>query len=112
LKTFDDYYNRLLKMKSNIYIGEEIVGRDDPRLRGGMNIIKVTYDCAHDEEYEDLCVATSHLTGKKINRFTHIHQSEDDLLKKQLMTRLLCHRVGGCIQRCMGCDALNALSVI
>lgn len=112
LKTFDDYYNRLLKMKPNIYIGEEVVGRDDPRLRGGMNIIKVTYDCAHDEEYEDLCVATSHLTGKKINRFTHIHQSEDDLLKKQLMTRLLCHRVGGCIQRCMGCDSLNALSVI
>lgn len=28
------------------------------------------------------------------------------------MTRLLCHRVGGCIQRCMGNDALNALAVV
>jgi len=99
-------------MKPNIYIGEEKVGRDDPRIRGGMNIIKETFDRAHDPEYEDLCIATSHITGKKINRFCHIHQSEEDLLKKQRMTRLLCYRVGGCIQRCMGIDAMNALSVI
>ncbi|MFX0144040.1 MAG: 4-hydroxyphenylacetate 3-hydroxylase N-terminal domain-containing protein, partial [Candidatus Hodarchaeota archaeon] len=99
-------------MKPNVYIGEEKVGRDDPRIQGGMNIIKETFDRAHDPEYEDLCTATSHLTGKKISRFCHIHQSEDDLLKKQKMTRLLCHRVGGCIQRCMGIDAMNALSII
>lgn len=99
-------------MKPNVYIGEEKVGRDDPRLRGGMNIIKETFDRAQDPEYEDLCTVTSHITGKKINRFCHIHQSEEDLLKKQKMTRLLCHRVGGCIQRCMGIDAMNALSVI
>ncbi|MHA1797283.1 MAG: 4-hydroxyphenylacetate 3-hydroxylase family protein [Candidatus Helarchaeota archaeon] len=112
MRTFEQYVEDLKKMKPNVFIGEEKVGRDDPRLRGGMNIVKVTFDLAHDPEWEDLCTATSHITGKKINRFTHIHQSEDDLLKKQLMTRLLCHRVGGCIQRCMGIDALNALSVI
>ena len=68
-------------MKPNIYIGEEKVGRDDPRIQGGMNIIKETFDRAYDPEYEDLCTATSHITGKKINRFCHIHQSEEDLLK-------------------------------
>ena len=99
-------------MKPNVYIGDEKVGRDDPRIQGGMHIIKETFDHVQDPEYEDLCTATSHLTGKKINRFCHIHQSEEDLLKKQKMTRLLCHRVGGCIQRCMGIDALNALSII
>ncbi|KKN44002.1 hypothetical protein LCGC14_0697370, partial [marine sediment metagenome] len=99
-------------MKPNVYIGEEIVGREDPRIQGGMNIIKETFIHVQEPEYEDLCTATSHLTGKKINRFCHINQSEDDLLKKQKMTRVLCHRVGGCIQRCMGIDALNALSVI
>ena len=99
-------------MKPNVYIGEEKVGRDDPRLRGGMNIIRETFDRAYDPEYEDLCTVTSHITGKKINRFCHIHQSKEDLLKRQKMTRLLCHRVGGCIQRCMGIDSLNALSVI
>ena len=112
MRTFEQYVEDLKKMKPNIFIGEEKVGRDDPRLRGGMNIVKVTFDLAQDPEWEDLCTATSHITGKKINRFTHIHQNEEDLLKKQKMTRLLCHRVGGCIQRCMGIDALNALSVI
>jgi len=112
MKTFDDYYNRLLKMKPNIWIGDEKVGRDDPRIRGGMNIIKETFDKAYDPEYEDICVATSHLTGEKINRLCHIHRSKEDLLKKQQVTRVLGHRVGGCIQRCMGIDALNALSVI
>ncbi|HEY0087917.1 MAG TPA: 4-hydroxyphenylacetate 3-hydroxylase N-terminal domain-containing protein [Candidatus Lokiarchaeia archaeon] len=112
MKTSEEYYNRLLKMKHNIYIGAEKVGRDDPRFLSGIKTIKETYDRVLDSEYEELCTATSHISGKKISRFCHIHQSIEDLLKKQRMTRVLCHRVGGCIQRCMGIDALNALSVI
>ena len=55
-----------------------------------------------------MCIRDS-ITGETINRCTHIHHSQEDLLKKQLMTRLICHRVGGCMQRCMGTDAMNAL---
>jgi len=112
MKTFEEYLESLYSMKKNIWIGDEVVGRDDPRIRGGINILRETYDLAHDKKFEDLCTATSHLTGEKINRFCHIHQSKEDLFKKQRMTRVLCHRVSGCIQRCMGIDALNALSVI
>ena len=53
--------------------------------------------------------ATTHLTGKKINRFTHIHQSRDDLIKKVQMLRLISHETASCFQRCVGFDALNAL---
>ena len=42
----------------------------------------MTYDLAQEPEYEELMTATSHLTGKKINRFAHIHQSTEDLVKK------------------------------
>jgi 4-hydroxybutyryl-CoA dehydratase/vinylacetyl-CoA-Delta-isomerase len=112
IKTFDEYYDRLKKMRNNIYMGGEKVGRTDDRLAGQLRIIKETYDLAHNPDWDGLCTATSHLTGKKISRFTHIHQSVDDLLKKQEMTRLLCHRVGGCIMRCMGIDVMNALSVV
>jgi aromatic ring hydroxylase len=35
--------------------------------------------------------------------------STEDLHRKQDMTRLLCQKVGGCIQRCMGIDATNAV---
>jgi 4-hydroxyphenylacetate 3-monooxygenase/4-hydroxybutyryl-CoA dehydratase/vinylacetyl-CoA-Delta-isomerase len=102
----------MYKMKPNIYVGGEVIDRRDPRLSAGFYAMKQTFDCARDDRYRDICTATSHLTGETINRFTHIHQTRDDLFKKQEMTRLLCHRVGGCIQRCMGVDALNALSVV
>ncbi len=60
-------------------------------------------------EYEDLLTAKSHLTGKKISRFTHIHQSVDDLIKKVQMLRVVAHETASCFQRCVGFDALNAL---
>jgi len=110
--TFEQYRDRLLKMKANIYIGGEVIDRADPRVAPGMYVMRQTFDCAHDDRYKEFCTAKSHLTGETINRFTHIHQSIEDLLKKQKMTKLLSHRVGGCIQRCMGIDAINALSVV
>ena len=93
----------------------ELVDRDHPRMEGAANIIAKTYDMVTDPEfkkYEDIITATSHLTGKKINRFCNIHRSVADLLSKQKMTRLTCHQVGGCIGRCMGIDAINANSVV
>lgn len=110
--TYEAYVSRLRKMKPNVYIRGQKVDRTGDWINGGLYVMKQTYDCAHDPAYEEVCTATSHLTGEKINRFNHIHRNMDDLLKKQRMTRLLCHRVGGCIQRCMGVDALNALSVV
>ncbi|MHA1783435.1 MAG: 4-hydroxyphenylacetate 3-hydroxylase family protein, partial [Promethearchaeota archaeon] len=44
-----------------------------------------------------------------INRFTHIHQSIDDLIKKVQMQRLIGQETGCCFQRCVGFDAANAL---
>jgi len=110
--TGDQYRERIAKLKPNAYMGGKIVDRFDPKLLGGINVMAATYDFAFDPESRDIGVATSHLTGKKINRFTHIHQSVEDLFAKQKMTRLYCQEVGGCIHRCMGIDALNALSVV
>lgn len=67
---------------------------------GGTYVMKQCYDTANDPEYADVCVVIDP-DGSVHNRSTHIHQSVEDLLKKQLMTRLICHRVGGCMQRCM-----------
>jgi len=109
--TGDQYRERLRKLKPNVYMGGKIVDRFDDRLIGGMNVMAMTYDFAFDPGFEDIGVATSHWTGERINRFTHIHQSTEDLFSKQKMTRLYSQEVGGCIQRCMGIDSLNALSV-
>jgi len=112
VRTAEQYLDKLRSMRPNVYMGGELVQRDDPRLIPGINIMSETFNYAADPRHKDLMVATSHITGQSINRFCHIHQSIDDLLKKQEMTRFLCTRTGGCIQRCMGVDALNALSVI
>ncbi len=112
MRTAGEYLERLRALRDNVYLGGELVKRDDPRLMPGINVVAETFNYAAGEEYRGLLTAVSHLTGKTINRFCHIHQSAEDLLKKQEMTRFLCTRTGGCIQRCMGTDALNALSVI
>ncbi|MFX0211127.1 MAG: 4-hydroxyphenylacetate 3-hydroxylase family protein [Candidatus Hodarchaeota archaeon] len=112
MKTSQEYKESLYKMKHNIFIDGEKVGRDDPRMAGVIKTISQTFDRVDEVEFKDLLTATSHTTGERINRFTHIHQSIDDLLAKQEMIRRICRYTGGCIFRCMGIDAMNALSII
>lgn len=102
-------------MRRNCYINGELIDRDDPQLEGPVNIIAKTYEMPADPEfkqYENLFTAKSHLTGEIVNRFCNLHKSLEDLLAKQRMTRIYCHAVGGCIQRCMGIDSTNALDVV
>ena len=109
MRTKKDYINGLAKMKRNIYFDGQLIDRTDERQMDCLNTIGLTYDEAEKPENQELCTAISHLTGERINRFTHIHQNKEDLHKKQDMTRMLCQKVGGCIQRCMGIDASNGV---
>lgn len=112
LKTSKEYVERLNRMQPNVYAHGRQIRRDDPILEKPINTLRFTFDVAEESEYRDLMVTTSHLTGEKINRFTGLNMSIEDLFKKQEMTRLLCHKVGGCIQRCMATDTLNAMGVV
>lgn len=112
MRTAEQYRKKLRSLRKNVYIDGKLLERDDPLLIPGQNVIAETFNLTADPKYAELLTAKSHLSGKTINRFTHIHQSVDDLMKKQEMTRLLCQYVGGCIQRCMGTDVMNALSVV
>lgn len=114
MKTAAQYEESLRKLNLEVYMfGKRIENVvDDPIIRPSMNAVAKTYDLAHKPEYEDIMTATSHITGKKINRFTHIHQSAEDLVKKSKMGRLLGRETGCCFQRCVGFDALNALSIV
>lgn len=111
MRTSVEYLNRLTGMRKNIYLDGEIIGRDHPKVVHASKAIQLTFDLAEDPKYSQWLKTTSHITGQPINRFTHIHQSPEDLLLKQEMTRVLCNQIGGCIQRCMGCDVMNGLSV-
>ena len=112
MRKYKEYMEKLRGMRKNMYIEGKLVERDDPRLIPSINVLAKTFDLVDDPKFEGLITTKSHLTGEEINRFTHIHQSVEDLLKKQELIRKACHLTGGCIQRCMGWDAINALSVI
>lgn len=111
LMTGKEYIESLRKLNPKVYLFGELIENpvDHPILRPSVNSIAMTYDLAHDPEYEDLLTTTSHLTGKKINRFCHIHQSPEDLVKKIKMQRLLGQKTASCFQRCVGMDALNSI---
>jgi len=114
LMTGIDFENSLRKLKPTVYLfGQRVKDVvDHPIIRPSMKAVAMTYECAHMPEYEDIMTATSHLTGERINRFCHIHQSVDDLVRKSKMGRLLGGKTGTCFQRCVGMDALNALSMV
>ncbi|MCK9362404.1 MAG: 4-hydroxyphenylacetate 3-hydroxylase family protein [Syntrophales bacterium] len=107
------YEESLRKLKLNVYMfGKKVENPvDDPIIRPSMNAVAATYESALKPECEDIMTATSHLTGNRINRFTHIHQSVEDLVKKSKMGRLLGSLTACCFQRCVGMDTLNALSI-
>ncbi|HMF32013.1 MAG TPA: 4-hydroxyphenylacetate 3-hydroxylase N-terminal domain-containing protein, partial [Candidatus Lokiarchaeia archaeon] len=113
MKTPPEYIDSLRKLNLVVYLLGERVSNvvDDPIIRPSLNAVALTYALAQDPQYEDIMTATSHITGNKINRFTHIHQSTEDLVKKSKMGRLVGAHTGCCFQRCVGMDALNALSM-
>jgi 4-hydroxybutyryl-CoA dehydratase/vinylacetyl-CoA-Delta-isomerase len=110
MKTRDEYVDSLRKLNFEVYMFGERVSNvvDHPIVKPSMNAVAATYELAQG----DIMTATSHLSGRRINRFTHIHQSTDDLVRKSKMERMMGAYTGTCFQRCAGMDALNTLSVV
>ena len=111
LMTGTEYIASLRELNTRVYLfGEKIENWvDHPMIRPSIDCVAVTYDLAHQEEYADLMTVKSSLTGKQINRFNHLHQSTDDLMKKVKMQRLCGQKTASCFQRCVGMDSFNAV---
>lgn len=107
----EEYFESLRGLDRDVYLLGERIGDtvDHPMVRPSANAVSESYNPGDEPEAEALLFTTSHLTGKKISRFTHIHQGTDDLMDKVLMQRLLGRRTATCFQRCVGMDGLNAL---
>ncbi len=114
LKTRDEYIDSLRRVSKRVWIMGQAVENvvDHPLVRPSLNACAMTYELAQQPEYADTMRATSNLTGEKVNRFTHLHQSAADLIAKVKMLRLLGQKTGCCFQRCVGMDALNAVDSV
>lgn len=111
LMTGEQYIESIRALNMEVYMfGKRVESPvDDPILRPSLNSVRMTYDLAQMPEYQDLMTAISPYTGNRVNRFTHIHQSTSDLIKKVKMQRLLGQQTAACFQRCVGMDAFNAV---
>jgi len=110
LKNGAEYMESLRRLNPIIYYkGKRIkdVTRH-PATAPHVRAAAMTYALASSREYRDLATATSHLTGRTISRFTHVHQNVEDLIKKIKLLRVLGQKTGTCFQRCVGHDGINA----
>jgi len=111
MRTAEEYVESLRKLNLEVYLfGEQVSNPvDHPIIRPSVNSVAMTYRLAQEPEHQELMTTISSLAGKRINRFTSIHQSNTDLVNKVKMQRLMGQRTGSCFQRCVGYDAMNAL---
>jgi 4-hydroxybutyryl-CoA dehydratase / vinylacetyl-CoA-Delta-isomerase len=111
LKKGSEYIDSLrsLGLEANV-LGERAKGLPDhPLVSPSVCAVASTFDLAHQEECRDLFRAESSLSGDEINRFTHLHRSTEDLVKKVMMQRYCGNVTACCFQRCVGLDAANAV---
>jgi 4-hydroxybutyryl-CoA dehydratase/vinylacetyl-CoA-Delta-isomerase len=114
MMTRSEYLDSLRGLNRRVFIMGEAVKdpTDHPLVHPSLNACSMTYELGQEAAHAGLLTAPSSLTGEKINRFTHLHQSPSDLVAKVKMLRLLGQKTGCCFQRCVGMDALNAVESV
>ncbi len=111
LKRGDEYIASLksLGLEANVMGKNTQDLADHPLVIPSVRAVASTFDCAYHNETRNLFRVRSSLSGEEINRFTHLHQSAEDLMKKVMMQRHCGNITACCFQRCVGLDAANAV---
>lgn len=111
LKTGDEYLDSIKALGLEAHILGQKTGNlpEHGLVEPSRRAVAFTYDCAHDPETRELFCVESPLCQDTVNRFTHLHQSTEDLVNKVKMQRYCGLQTGCCFQRCVGLDAANAI---
>jgi len=111
LKKAEEYITSIKSLGLEAYVmGEKASSlHEHPLIKPSLQAAAATFACAFSHDTRDLFRVQSSLTGEEVNRFTHIHQSNQDLINKVIMQRHCGNVTGCCFQRCVGLDAANAV---
>ncbi len=71
---------------------------------------KASYTWALDPRYQEIMSCYSPLVGERVNRYTYVSASPDDLVKKAEAGTFTAEMLGTCIYRCVGYDSFHALA--
>ena len=112
IATGEEYIDSLRNRGLTVYLFGERVEEpaDHPIIRPSINALRATYDLAVDEP--ELATAQSALIDAPVNRFLHIVESPEDLVRKNEMQRRMGQITGTCFQRCAGLDTISVLHSI
>ncbi len=111
MKTAEEYVESLRRRNVRLFLrGKRIENPvDHPIVAPSVRTVAESYRLAHDPAHRALFTAHSRFIDAPVNRFTHVFETRDDLLRKIEMQRVLGRLTGTCFQRCVGMDGLNAL---
>lgn len=113
MKTVEQYLDSLRARNIRLFVrGQRIPAGevvDHPLIAPSIRTITESYRLASIPEWQELFTAHSRFIDGRVNRFTHIFETPEDLLKKIKMQRVLGRITGTCFQRCVGMDAVNTL---
>ncbi len=108
----EQYEESLASMKPRVFMNGEIVSDilANRNIRTVIEANKANYGWALDPRHAELMTCHSPHTGSSVNRYTHVSTSVKDLVKKAEAGTFAAERLGTCVYRCVGCDAMHALA--
>lgn len=110
MRTREQYLQSLRDQRVELWVdGQRVDDRTaHPKVRPAIEAVAETYALAHEPEHAELATVHSELVGRRVNRFTALFRSPEDLIRKIELQRVLGRRTGTCFQRCVGMDGVNA----
>src|SRR4051812_34962900 len=98
MKTAEEYVASLRARNVRVFgRGKRVESPVDPPLIApSVRTVAESYRLAHDPATRDMVVAHSRFIDGPVNRFTHIFESREDLIKKVEMQRALGRLTGTC----------------
>jgi len=112
LKTPEQFEESLKNVHPRVFMNGERVPNilENRNTRTVVEANKASYRWALDPEFQDVMSCHSPLINDRVNRYTHVSASVDDLVKKAEAGTFTAERLGTCIYRCVGYDAFHSLA--
>jgi 4-hydroxybutyryl-CoA dehydratase/vinylacetyl-CoA-Delta-isomerase len=112
LMTPQQFEESLKNRKPRVFMNGKLVENifENRNTRTVIESNKASYAWALDPKYQDIMSCYSPLVGERVNRYTYVSASPDDLVKKAEAGTFTAEMLGTCIYRCVGYDAFHALA--
>jgi 4-hydroxybutyryl-CoA dehydratase/vinylacetyl-CoA-Delta-isomerase len=112
LMTPEEFEASLKELKPKVFMNGKRVESvlENPNTRTVVEANKASYRWALDDKSSDIMSCYSPLVNERVNRYTYVSQSIDDLVAKAQAGTFTAEHLGTCIYRCVGYDAFHALA--